>query len=102
MVGAVVVVEEEARGEASLEVVAGVLFPEPEGVFFPPRPELLRERVLPEGEPTLALSFLLVLGDLGGMMFSLSATKGFEKGRMQVAFSAVSYTHLTLPTTPYV
>ena len=82
-----VVVEEVARGEASRDVVAGVLFPDP--LFLPPRPELLRERVLPEGEPTLALSFLLVLGDLGGMMFSLNAAKGFEKGRMQFAFSGV-------------
>ena len=88
MVGAVVVVEDAARGEASRDVVAGVLFPDPAGVFFPPRPELLRERVLPEGEPTLAPpAFLLVLGDLGGMMFSLSAAKEFEKGRMQFAFS---------------
>ena len=70
-------------------MVVGVFFPELPGVFLPPRPELLLERVLPAGEPATApLVFLEVLRDLG-MMFSPKAWKGFEKGRMQVAFSVV-------------
>ena len=57
------------------------------------------------------IDWLIVLAALGGMIYSVSMTKGLMKsvadflsaGRTAGRYViSVSYTHLTLPTTPYV